>query len=189
MKPEYPLHIPLAGTPAEAIFTRQEDGISCGPACLATVANIYHAIGLAAGDEKALRTYDDFRAAARPSEEVGTPEERIQDLCEKHLPYESAGASSYHGGVAIADIMQGGEGHYVVFLKQKDDLMLYYDPYEHELVIDKIAHVDWQSGFEKTKQWSVNFIEFSGNSFERWLDMAEKKPPSPPANRPLYAPH
>ncbi len=189
MKRTYPLHIPLAGTPAEEIFMRQQDEISCGPACLATVANLYHAIGLATGSEKALKTYDDFRAAARPSEEVGTPEETIIDLCEKHLPCESAGAASYHGGVAIADIMQGGEGHYVVFLKQKDDLILYYDPYEHELVIDKMANVDWQSGFEKTKQWSVNFTEFSNNSFERWLDMAEKTAPPPPGRRPPRAPY
>ena len=189
MKQDYPVHIPIAGSRAERIFTRQRDEISCGPACLATVAKLYAALGLSLHDEKRLKTYMDFRAAANPSEEVGTPEETVRALCERHLPYESAGARTYHGGVAIADIVQEGEGHYVVFLCKKDDVILYYDPYENELVADKMAHIDWRSGFESAEQWSVNFKVFPDNSFERWLDMAAQKRPLSKQRKQSHQPH
>ncbi|MBU6474762.1 MAG: hypothetical protein KGL10_09450 [Alphaproteobacteria bacterium] len=175
-----PRHIPLAGSRAEKIFTRQEDEISCGPACLATVAKLYAACD---GARPAM-DYAAFRAAAAPRDDVGTPEKIMQALCEEHLPCESAGPSTYHGGVAIADITQEGEGHYVVFLCGKDGEILYYDPYHHELVIDRLEDVRWTSGFENSAQWSVNFKKFPDNSFDRWLGMAAGKNAPRPRSKP-----
>lgn len=174
---ETPIHIPLAGTEAEKIFTRQQDGISCGPACLATVAKLFKADeqnNLADG----AKSYSDFRSEAKPNDDFGTAQKTMTEICNNSLPVENSGAFSYNGGVAIANIVQG-EGHYVVFLCKKDDLVLYYEPYCHELVIDKLADIDWRSGFGWEDNWSINFKNIPNNSFERWIDLAVNKPAAP----------
>lgn len=177
-KSETPIRIPLAGTPAEEIFTRQLDDYSCGPACLATVGNIY-----ATGKD-----YTFYRNQAKPDPNDGTPEGRMTDLAKKLLPFEGSGLDTYKGGVAIAHIIQD-EGHYVVFLKQEGDRVLYYDPYEHELVIDKLSNVAWQSDHGDRDHWAMDFTPLPDNSIARWVDMALPKPlppqfRAPPGPRP-----
>ncbi len=178
-----PKRIPLAGTVGNDFFVRQLDEYSCGPAALATVSKIYQ-LGL---------SYDELRFEADPDPLTGTSCEVMEAITANFFPAESAGENTYQGGVAVACIIQGGEGHYVVLLEKEGDKVLYYDPYEHELVIEKIANIDWHNGDHSNKNWTVNFTPLPKNSFDVWLAYAEPqtaapksapkgpKPPKPPA--------
>jgi hypothetical protein len=171
--------IPLKGTKGDDFFVRQQDDYSCGPACLATVARIYDT-GL---------DYRQCRAAARPDPDVGTEQSRMNDLCERFFPTEGAGADAYGGEVAIARVMQGGEGHYVVFLKGEGEHVLYYDPYEHELVIDRLDNIEWSEGDGAFPRWTINFTPLPENSIVSWLALAAPKPePRAPKSAPRRGP-
>jgi hypothetical protein len=166
--PQPPLQrVPLRGTKGDDFFVPQLDDYSCGPACLATIARIYGCEG----------SYEDWRAEACPDPLIGTPEEVMQDLSELFLPCMETGEGIYVQGVAIACIMQGGEGHYVVMLAREDDKVVYYDPYEHELVLDRIGNIDWQTETRALHNWSINFAPIQDNSIQLWLDMAAPKEP------------
>ena len=162
-----PIRMPLAGTVGDTFFQRQEDDYSCGPASMTTVANIY---GVEA-------TYDAIRIALDPDPMIGTTVEKMAALSEFLMPMTGAGERTYTGGVAIANMVQGGEGHYVVFLCKQGDDVIYYDPYEHELVIDDINNIEWHSGDGVLRNWTVNFAPLEDNSFARWMDMAKPKAP------------
>ena len=177
--------IPLTGTSGDDFFQRQLDDHSCGPACLTTVARIY-----GAGE-----TYDKIRSLLNPSPATGTPQETMQQIGGTLAPLETAGAHSYTGGVAIANIIQEGEGHYVVFLAREGDHVLYYEPYYHELVIDHIDSIVWDSGTwepgsARASHWTANYAPVNDNNFEKWLAMAEPKQtlvPSRASSRPPAA--
>lgn len=173
-----PKHIPLSGTVGNDFFVRQLDDYSCGPAALATVSKIYQ-LGL---------TYDDLHFEADPDPLVGTSEQVMTRITADFFPAETAGENTYQGGVAIACIIQGGEGHYVVLLEKENDKVIYYDPYEHELVIEKIDKIDWANGDRSSKNWAVNFTPLPKNSFDVWLALAEPQTPgvktTPPAPKP-----
>lgn len=164
MTKNFPKKIPLSGTQGDGYFVRQQDDYSCGPACLATVANIFGLTGA---------SYDFCRAAARPDPAVGTPSAHMHALSRRFLPFESEGCGTYHGGVAIANIVQEKEDHYVVLLCREDDKILYYDPYYHELVIDKTQNLPWVSLTEDKPAWSINFSPLACNTFETWLAKAQ----------------
>lgn len=174
--PQPPLkRIPLRGTNGDDFFVRQRDEYSCGPACLATVSHIYD-IGF---------TYAQCRAEADPSPELGTGQSRMNAICERFFPVEGCGAGTYTGGVAIARIMQGGEGHYVVFLKAEGGDVLYYDPYEHELVLDRFDNIEWSAGDAAFPFWTIDFMPLRDNTIDGWLALAAPKPAAPaPAPRP-----
>ncbi|MBI1215533.1 MAG: hypothetical protein GC185_06920 [Alphaproteobacteria bacterium] len=159
MMEEFPKYIPLEGTVGDSFFARQRDDYSCGPASLATVAKIF-------GVKSA--SYDFCRAAAKPDPETGTPCEHMHALSKKFLPCVSEGRDTYEGGVAIANIVMD-EDHYVVFLCREDDKLMYYDPFFHELVIDKMENVDWASLTEDRLRWSINFAPLEDNGFDKWL--------------------
>jgi hypothetical protein len=165
VRDDLPIRIPLAGSAADGFFVRQKDDYSCGPACLATVARIYGIEG----------DYAFYRDAAQPDPKVGTPETRMAALSEQLLPsFTKAGCDSYEGGIAIANIIQE-EDHYVVFLKKEDDRAIYYDPWEHELVIDKMENIAWLSQKGTHDRWCIDFAPIADNSIERWVDMALPK--------------
>ena len=175
--PSYaPKKIPLTGTDGDAFFQRQLDDHSCGPACVTTVARIYGARD----------TYEEIRARLNPSPATGTPQDSMQRIGGSVAPLETTGAHTYTGGVAIANIMQEGEGHYVVFLAQEDSKVLYYEPYHHELVIDHIDNIvwdcgTWDPGSDRASHWTANYAPLDDNSFEKWLAIAEpKQSPAPP---------
>ena len=174
-----PIRIPLTGTAAADFFVRQRDDYSCGPACLATVAHIYGLDG----------DYAFYRDAAQPDPKVGTPAPRMQQLSETLLAsHDRTGCDDYDGGIAIANIIQD-EDHYVVFLKKDGDRAIYYDPYEHQLVIDRMDNIAWRSEKATHDRWCISFAALPGNSMERWIDMATPRPaPSlrapPPGPRP-----
>ncbi|MDF3024767.1 MAG: Peptidase family [Alphaproteobacteria bacterium] len=176
MPPYAPKRIPLTGTAGDDFFQRQLDDHSCGPACMTTVGRIY---GTA-------ETYEKIRALLTPSPATGTPQGRMAELGAALAPQETTGAHTYAGGVAIANIMQEGEGHYVVFLARENDQVLYYEPYYHELVIDHIDNIVWDSGTwdpgsARESHWTANYAPLSDNSFEKWLALAadQNKPPAP----------
>ena len=175
MSPELPVRIPLAGTAADDFFVRQRDDYSCGPACLATVARIYALEG----------DYTFYRDAAQPDPNVGTSAARMQHLSESLLAsHDKTGLDTYEGGIAIANIIQD-EDHYVVFLKKDGDRAIYYDPYEHELVVDRMDNIAWLSEKGDHDRWCIDFAPLHGNSIDRWVDMAlPKAPPAPRANPP-----
>lgn len=173
MRDALPIRIPLAGTAADEFFVRQRDDYSCGPACLATVARIYRIEG----------DYHFYRDAAQPDPKVGTPAARMEALSAELLPsFAKAGCGDYAGGIAIANIIQG-EDHYVVFLKREGDRAIYYDPYEHELVIDRMDNIPWLSEKGDHDRWCVDFAPLPDNSIERWVDMA--LPTAVPPARPI----
>ena len=164
-----PQRIPLSGTKGDDFFVRQQDDYSCGPASLTTVANIY-------GAEI---PYDKMRAIVKPDPKVGTAQEKIAEVAGKFLPFDASGESTYKGGVAVGNIVQEGEGHYVVFLAREGDTVIYYEPYYHELVIDDIKNLEWHSGDGKLKQWAADFAPVENDSIENWLKYAEPKQPAP----------
>lgn len=125
-------------------------------------------------------TYDKIRALLNPSPATGTPQDVMQQVGSMFAPLETTGAHSYTGGVAIANIMQEGEGHYVVFLAREGDKVLYYEPYYHELVIDQIESIVWDSGAwepdsARASHWTANYAPINDNNFEKWLAMAEPR--------------
>lgn len=177
--PSMPLkRFPLAGTAGDALFVRQQDDYSCGPASLATVAKLYE-VGL---------DYDEIRKLVQPSPVDGTSQPKIAEVAAKILPFETAGEATYQGGIAVANIMQEGEGHYVVFLAKEGDKVVYYEPYWHELVVEDITKIEWHSGDNRVQKWSANFAPLKDMSIDDWLKYAEPKAPAaasaPPAPKP-----
>lgn len=168
-----PIRIPIAGTAAGTIFYRQLDDYSCGPACLTSLARLYDFPG----------DYDFYRAAAAPNSDVGTPAAKMQALGEKLFAgtYQKTGLDTYDGGIAIANIIQG-EDHYVIFLKKEGERVIYYDPYEHEFVIDKLENIAWKSEKGDHDRWCMDFAPRPGNSIAQWVNMAA--PPPSPKSRP-----
>lgn len=169
MSKNAPQRFPLAGTAGDDLFTRQRDEYSCGPASVTTVCRLLGADG----------DYESIRNALTPSPETGTPPEAIAELSRRILPCEGAGNRAWAGGIAIANVMLDGEGHYVVFLAREKDDVLYYDPYHHEFVLDGINNIEWSKGDGDRDQWAANFTTPEGNSIAGWLKYAEPKAPSP----------
>jgi hypothetical protein len=168
-----PTRIPLAGTKGDAFFVRQQDDYSCGPASLATVAKIF-GVDI---------SYDDMRAIVKPDPQKGTTQAKIAEVAGKLLPFETEGENTYKGGVAVANIMQEGEGHYVVFLAREGDTVIYYEPFWHELVVADIKTLDWHTEDDRADKWSAGFTPVEGNSIAKWRAYADKKPaaaPKPP---------
>ena len=162
------------------LFVPQQDDYSCGAACLATVARLYQ---LAAVD------YDAFRVLLDPNPETGSSALKMAEVSRGYLPVESLGEDSYNGGVAIANITED-EGHYVVFLCRKGDRVIYYDPYEHEVLVKDIDQINWMSDPSWTsktgyhlRRWSINFAPLPDNSFERWESLLKPAPAPPAPNR------
>ena len=161
-------------------FVPQRDDYSCGAACLATVARLYQ-MGTA--------DYAAFRALLEPDPETGSCALKMAEISRGFLPVESIGEDSYTGGIAIANITED-EGHYVVFLCRKGDRVIYYDPYEHDVLVKDIDQINWMSDPSWTsktgyhlKRWSINFEPLPGNSFERWENLIKPKPVPPAPNR------
>lgn len=144
----------------QALFVWQQDEFSCGPACLATVAKIY---GIGNVD------YQFFRNSLNPIPTVGSCNLKMVDVSRAHLPFESAGEDSYKQGIAVANIIDGGEGHYVVFLARKGDKIIYYDPYEHDIVVTTMEKMKWISESGHLKRWSINFLPQQDKNFDFWL--------------------
>lgn len=163
---QQPEHLPLGGMQAEAFFTRQADAYSCGPACVVSAAKLYGKTDVA---------YDDVRQLLSPDPIIGSKNEDVAELCKNRLPFSSTGENTYTGGVAIANIIQD-EGHYVLFLKKEGDDVIYYDPYHHELVINKLDQVEWISESGHLKNWSVNLQplpdDFPAKTLADWRKLA-----------------
>lgn len=176
-----PEHIPLAGTAAEKFFVRQQDNISCGPACLASAARIFGVTGTG---------YADFRALLNPDPEIGSLNEDLAGVCATVLPYHSAGEHTYDGGVAVANIMFEGEGHYVLLLARAGCDVIYYEPFHHELVIDRIGNLDWISESGHLKKWSANLAplpdDFPAKTFDAFKKLAATPDASALQSPPLH---
>lgn len=182
-----PEHMPLHGTAAEKFFIRQQDDISCGPACLASAAKIFGVTQTG---------YADFRALLNPDPVVGSRNEDVAGVCQTTLPYTNAGEDTYRGGLALANIMFEGEGHYVLFLAREGADVLYYEPFHHVLIIDRIDNLDWVSESGHLKKWSVNLAalpeDFPAQTFDDFKKLAATPDVSaaqrPPAHRRPPAP-
>jgi hypothetical protein len=148
----------VVGGVSPALFVRQQDDISCGPACLATVANIY-------GGAKA--DYALFRELLKPDPKVGSCNFRLAEVSSLYLPSADAGEDCYAGGIAVANITED-EGHYVVFLCAEGDEVIYYDPWDHKIFRKRIAALNWISESGHLKRWAVNFRAYPGNSIGLW---------------------
>ncbi|MBI1215532.1 MAG: hypothetical protein GC185_06915 [Alphaproteobacteria bacterium] len=145
-----------------SFFIRQQDEISCGPACLATVAKLY---GVDDVD------YAFFRGLLKPDPAVGSCNFQMAEVSEKYLPFKSAGEDSYAGGVGVANIMED-EGHYVVFLNLEGDEIVYYDPYDHKIFTKALSSLNWISESGHLTRWSVNFTPVAQNSNALWQAIA-----------------
>lgn len=143
-----PCRLPLDKNNNDLPFVWQKDDYSCGPACLTTIGNLY---GIAQTN------YTMLREILEPNTEVGSCNFKMAEVSRDFFPVESDGEDTYHGGVALANIMQEEEGHYVIFLTQENDKVIYYDPYHHELVIDRLADLEWVSESKHLTRWSVNY--------------------------------
>ena len=159
MTTTFPCRLPLDKNNATLPFVRQRDDYSCGPACLTTVGNLYKVAGA---------TYDKLRMILEPNTAVGSCNFKMTDVSRDFFPVASAGEDTYHGGVAVANIMQEEEGHYVVFLCQDGDRILYYDPYYHELVIDRLDGLAWISESKHLTRWSINYAPHENRNIAAW---------------------
>ncbi len=155
-------HTPLDGTALGALFLRQRDEFSCGPACLASAAALY---GAARVD------YEKLRTLLAPNPVTGSDNFDMARVAAEHLPFVSAGEDCYTGGVAVANIIQE-EGHYVLFLRREGARVLYYDPYHHELVENDIDAIEWVSESGHLKKWCINLAPVADNTMQKWYDMA-----------------
>jgi hypothetical protein len=144
-----------------AAFVRQQDDISCGPACLATVANLYKVTTV---------DYDFFRGLLKPDPAVGSCNFQMAAVSEKYLPFRSAGEDSYAGGIGVANITED-EGHYIVFLSLQDDEIVYYDPYDHKIFTKALSSLNWISESGHLTRWSVNFAPLPGNASAVWKNI------------------
>lgn len=158
---QVPEFFPLAAD--NPVFVRQRDEYSCSVGALASVSNIYNRAA----------EYDALRQSLAPHPDIGVETERMLAEIEKRLPVTAAGENVYKGGVAIAVIMQEGEGHYIVLLRQEKDRIAYYDPYHHRIVVDSKNNIEWISGDKRHKNWSVDFAELPDNSIRKWTQMAK----------------
>jgi hypothetical protein len=149
--------------PDSPIFTPQRDDYSCSVGTLVTVCNIYNQVA----------SYDELRQVLVPNPQTGVDNVLLLTEIKTHLPVTASGESVYKGGVAIANIMQEGEGHYVVFLCQEKDKIAYYDPLHHRIVVDFKDNIEWVSEDRRHKNWSVDFAVIPGNSIKKWTEMAK----------------
>ncbi|TNE31181.1 MAG: hypothetical protein EP349_04340 [Alphaproteobacteria bacterium] len=149
----------------ENVFIYQRDDYSCGPACLATVSLIL-------GKET---DYDFFRQLLIPNPESGTRNSQLAAAAAAHLGAVSHGEDSYRGGIAIANIIHppSRDGHYVVFLDKRDDKIIYYDPYDHEIHICLQDDIEWVSEEGHLEKWSVNFPPQEDADFDFWKSLQE----------------
>jgi len=151
----------------EKIFIYQRDDFSCGPACLATVALIYG---------KKDKDYDFFRDTLTPDPKIGSCNMQLAAAAAAHLGALAHGEGIYEGGVAVANIIHppSREGHYVVMLDKKDDEIIYYDPYDHEIHIRKEQDIEWVSESGHLKNWAVVFPPVEDSGFDRWAGLRDK---------------
>lgn len=154
-----PCRLPLDRNDASLPFVWQKDDYSCGPACLTTIGNLY---GVATA------TYDTLRAILEPNTAVGSCNFKMTAVSRDFFPVTGDGEDTYHGGVAVANIIQEKEGHYVVFLCREEDRVIYYDPYHHELVIDRLNDLEWISESKHLTRWSINYGPHKARSIQAW---------------------
>lgn len=141
-----------------SLFVRQEDGFSCGVACLATIAKLYEIPEV---------DYTLLRQLLAPQPQEGISNKKMIDISKTYLPFESAGENCYTGGIAIANITED-EGHFVLFLCRENDRVIYYDPYEHKLIESRLSDINWVSETERLKNWAINFQPVQDNSIAQW---------------------
>jgi hypothetical protein len=154
------------------LFIRQPDDYSCGAACLATVARIY---------DLQDKDYPFFRELLAPCPDTGVDNPVMENFAKEMLPYAASGEGVYDGGIAIANILhaESREGHYVVFLAEKEGKIAYYDPYDHEIFIEEKEKIEWVSGCGQHKNWAINFEPLEGNSFDVWESLKETAAATP----------
>jgi hypothetical protein len=158
-----PYQLDLPAETADSFFVRQKDDYSCGPACLTSVARIFGTPD---------KTYDMFRNVLNPNTTVGSCNFKMAEVSAEHLPFLQSGEDVYHNGIAVANIMQEEEGHYVIFLCHDGDKIVYYDPYHHQLVVDKLQNLEWISESKHLTRWSINYAPIENNSIDYWLAFA-----------------
>jgi hypothetical protein len=141
------------------LFVRQRDEYSCGVACLATVARLY---GVVETD------YDALRVLLNPCPDMGSCHLKMAEVSRDLLPFAGVGEDCYAGGIAVAYIFDEDEDHYVVFLSQQGDEVIYYDPYEHRIFIKNRAAINGVATLRSLKNWVVNFQPLEGASFAEW---------------------
>lgn len=144
------------------LFVRQQDEISCGPACLSTVAKLYGVAGV---------DYPFFRGLLDPCPKVGSCNFKMADVSRAYLPFESAGEDAYAGGIAVANITED-EGHYVVFLHLDGDSLVYYDPYDHDIFTKPLSSLNWISESGHLRRWAINYAPYDGNCHALWQGVA-----------------
>ncbi len=158
--------------PAPAHFIRQKDDFSCGVACLATAARLYR---------RRRPDYHHFRKELNPVPEIGTTADAMSAASLRHLPVAAIGEESYQNGIAVALIIHGAgaaaEGHYVVFLCSDGTNVIYYDPYDHQIIEKKISEIVWHGDYEPLERWSLNFQPLEGNHMDLWrgIEIPSKK--------------
>lgn len=155
----FPQRLRMDKENASLPFVWQRDDYSCGPACLATVGNLYAVANTG---------YDRLRVILEPNTAVGSCNFKMAAISRDFFAVASDGENTYHGGIAVANIMQEEEGHYVVFLCREGDKIIYYDPYYHELVIDILDGLEWISESKHLTRWSVNYAPHNNTTITAW---------------------
>ncbi len=150
----------------QSLFVKQKNDYSSGPACAATVAAIMGSP----------LEYDDFLFVAEPTREDGTTIKNMIQTCEDLSPI-SEGTQTYHGGLAIAEILMqpGMTPHCVVFLAYdvKSGTVAYYCPFYYRIFREPLKDICWISKAEQIPYWSINFegpaflTGFAENIFEK----------------------
>lgn len=172
------MQYPVKNTAASRFFQRQDGGIACAVSCLASAAKI-------TGCDK---PYDFFLEKLKPSDEYGTPNSEILRVAGLHLPVTTAGEGVYSGGLAVANIIFEGEGHFVLMLGEKNRRVIYYEPFHHNIVVEPRVQIEWRSGWDHDREWAINFTTPPGHDFDHWLGLVSTPAPGQSGAPPSYRP-
>lgn len=147
--------------PLKPRLIAQQDDYSCGPACLATVANLCQSGNL----------YDFFCRQLAPKPCIGSHPLAMTDIARRHLPLLNAGEKTYDNGLAVAYILYQDivdptaplVDHYVVLLGRQQDTIFYFDPWDTKVFCRPEEKILWHSTYAwpalppRIEKWSLNF--------------------------------
>lgn len=128
---------------------KQKKPYTCGPACIVNIGKLFNQ----SFSEELLAE----ELEAKPL--IGTSNEKILNFCIANLPVSSYGEHTYRSGLAIWNIKNAisENGHFVVVLGIKDNIVRYYDPYWSAILQFPLDKIIFSSGDEKFLNWSINF--------------------------------
>ena len=144
---------------------RQTTQYTCGPAAILTIINAFQP--LPSGRDYCSMSEIEVAEQTCTKPVFGTDNNELVKYLANHEATKekihSHGESSYHNGLAIANIRnwRSGIGHFVVFLGLSDfdeNKVLIYDPLDGQIHSKRFDEFEWKNANGDLANWSINFI-------------------------------